>query len=118
MILSVPLITGQMISLPNLSRTLELLARIEGCTFRHSPVLQLIPILVFGSITIDPGNHTARKNDEILKPLSNLLCWLCLRKILEGVLTHQAILKEIWGFGYIGQTQYLRVFVSSAEEKD
>jgi two-component system KDP operon response regulator KdpE len=33
------------------------------------------------------------------------------------VLTHQSILKEIWGFGYIGQTQYLRVFVAQIRKK-
>jgi two-component system, OmpR family, KDP operon response regulator KdpE len=33
------------------------------------------------------------------------------------VLTHQSILKEIWGFGYVGQTQYLRVFVAQLRKK-
>jgi two-component system KDP operon response regulator KdpE len=32
-------------------------------------------------------------------------------------MTHQSILKEIWGFGYIGQTQYLRVFVAQLRKK-
>jgi two-component system KDP operon response regulator KdpE len=36
----------------------------------------------------------------------------------EGrVLTHQFILKEIWGMGYIDQTQYLRVFVAQLRKK-
>jgi two-component system KDP operon response regulator KdpE len=33
------------------------------------------------------------------------------------VLTHQNILKEIWGFSYIGQTQILRVFVAGLRKK-
>jgi len=33
------------------------------------------------------------------------------------VLTHQFILKEVWGFGYIDQTQYLRVFVAQLRKK-
>jgi two-component system KDP operon response regulator KdpE len=33
------------------------------------------------------------------------------------VLTHQSILKEIWGFGYVGQTQILRVFVAQLRKK-
>jgi len=33
------------------------------------------------------------------------------------VLTHQYILKEVWGHGYTGQTQYLRVFVAQLRKK-
>jgi two-component system KDP operon response regulator KdpE len=33
------------------------------------------------------------------------------------VLTHQYILKEIWGYGYVEQTQYLRVFVAQLRKK-
>jgi two-component system KDP operon response regulator KdpE len=33
------------------------------------------------------------------------------------VLTHQHILKEIWGFGYLEQTQYLRVFIAQLRKK-
>jgi len=36
----------------------------------------------------------------------------------EGrVLTHQYILKEIWGIGYQNDTQYLRVFVGTLRKK-
>jgi two-component system KDP operon response regulator KdpE len=33
------------------------------------------------------------------------------------VLTHQYILKEIWGNAYAEQTQYLRVFVAQLRKK-
>jgi two-component system KDP operon response regulator KdpE len=33
------------------------------------------------------------------------------------VLTHQYILKEIWGHSYVEQTQYLRVFVAQLRKK-
>jgi two-component system KDP operon response regulator KdpE len=98
-------------------RTMELLARIR-VALRHSPGNEANPILVFGSITIDLGNHTARKNDEILKLTSTEFALLALLAKNSGrVLTHQAILKEIWGFGYIGQTQYLRVFIAQLRKK-
>ena len=32
-------------------------------------------------------------------------------------MTHQYILKEVWGMGYIGQTQYLRVFIAQLRKK-
>jgi two-component system KDP operon response regulator KdpE len=36
----------------------------------------------------------------------------------EGrVLTHQYILNEVWGMGYINQNQYLRVFVAQLRKK-
>jgi two-component system KDP operon response regulator KdpE len=36
----------------------------------------------------------------------------------EGrVLTHGFILKEIWGMGYLEQTQYLRVFMAQLRKK-
>jgi two-component system KDP operon response regulator KdpE len=33
------------------------------------------------------------------------------------VLTHQQILREVWGPNYIDQTQYLRVYVGHLREK-
>ncbi len=32
-------------------------------------------------------------------------------------MTHQYILKEIWGVGYQSETQYLRVFVAQLRKK-
>ena len=98
-------------------RTMELLARIR-VALRHSPGNEVDPILVFGAITIDLVNHTARKNDEILKLTSTEFSLLALLAKNSGrVLTHQAILKEVWGFGYVGQTQILRVFVAQLRKK-
>jgi two-component system KDP operon response regulator KdpE len=42
---------------------------------------------------------------------------LLLAKNSGKVLTHQHLLREIWGFGYINQTQYLRVFVTQLRKK-
>jgi len=98
-------------------RTMELLARIR-VALRHSPGNEVDPILVFGAITIDLVNHTVRKNDEILKLTSTEFSLLALLAKNSGrVLTHQAILKEVWGFGYVGQTQILRVFVAQLRKK-
>ena len=98
-------------------RTMELLARIR-VALRHSPGNDVNPILVFDAITIDLVNHTARKNDEILKLTSTEFSLLALLAKNSGrVLTHQTILKEVWGFGYVGQTQILRVFVAQLRKK-
>jgi two-component system, OmpR family, KDP operon response regulator KdpE len=98
-------------------RTLELLARIRSA-LRKREVSNEIPYLTFQSLTIDLPNHIARKNGEILKLTSTEFSLLSLLAKNSGrVLTHQSILKEIWGFGYIGQTQYLRVFVAQLRKK-
>jgi len=98
-------------------RTGELLARIR-VALRQNQGSEVDPILTFGTLTIDLANHTARKNEEILKLTSTEFSLLALLAKSSGrVLTHQSILKEIWGFGYIGQTQYLRVFVAQLRKK-
>jgi len=98
-------------------RTGELLARIR-VAIRQNLAAGDNPCLTFGSLTIDLTNHTARKNGEILKLTSTEYSLLALLAKNSGrVITHQNILKEIWGFGYVGQTQYLRVFVAQLRKK-
>jgi two-component system, OmpR family, KDP operon response regulator KdpE len=98
-------------------RTGELLARIR-VALRHNPGSEVDPNLTFGKLTIDLANHIARKNDEILKLTSTEFSLLALLAKNSGrVLTHQNILKEVWGFGYVGQTQILRVFVAQLRKK-
>ena len=98
-------------------RTGELLARIR-VALRHVAGSEVSPILTFGNVTIDLANHIARKNENILKLTSTEFSLLALLAKNSGrVLTHQSILKEIWGFGYIGQTQILRVFVAQLRKK-
>jgi two-component system KDP operon response regulator KdpE len=98
-------------------RTGELLARIR-VAIRQSQGSSDNPNLEFGSLSIDLANHTARKNNEIIKLTSTEFSLLALLAKNEGrVLTHQYILKEIWGMGYIEQTQYLRVFMAQLRKK-
>jgi two-component system, OmpR family, KDP operon response regulator KdpE len=98
-------------------RTGELLARIR-VALRNKQGTEDDPNLTFGTLTIDLANHIARKNGEIVKLTSTEFSLLALLAKNSGrVLTHQSILKEIWGFGYIGQTQYLRVFVAQIRKK-
>lgn len=103
--------------LPKPFRTGELLARIRAA-LRHPAGGQVEPVLIFGALTIDLANHVARKNDEILKLTSTEFSLLSLLARNSGrVVTHQSILKEVWGYSYIGQTQILRVFVAQLRKK-
>jgi two-component system, OmpR family, KDP operon response regulator KdpE len=98
-------------------RTGELLARIR-VAIRQTHNTPVKPILEFGSLSIDLSNHMVRKNNELLKLTSTEFSLLALLAKNEGrVLTHQYILYEVWGMGYIKQTQYLRVFVAQLRKK-
>jgi len=98
-------------------RTGELLARIR-LAIRLSQNAANEPVLQFGSLYIDLANHIVRKNNELLKLTSTEFSLLSLLAKNEGrVLTHQYILKEVWGMGYIEQTQYLRVFIAQLRKK-
>lgn len=98
-------------------RTGELLARIR-VAIRQSQGSADSPSLSFGSLTIDLANHTICKLNEIIKLTSTEFTLLALLARNEGrVLTHKFILKEVWGMGYIEQTQYLRVFIAQLRKK-
>ena len=98
-------------------RSGELLARIRA-VIRAGENKTDSAILEFGSLNIDMVNHVVRKNKEIIKLTSTEYTLLCLLAKNSGrVLTHQYILKEVWGYGYIEQTQYLRVFIAQLRKK-
>jgi len=98
-------------------RTGELLARIRAA-IRQNKSPNISPQLVFGNITIDLDKHMAYKNNEIIKLTSTEFSLLALLAKNSGrVLTHQYILKEVWGIGQVEQTQYLRVFIAQIRKK-
>lgn len=98
-------------------RTGELLARIRS-GIRRNNTDEKNSILTCGNLQIDLIARTAKRNDELLRLTSTEYNLLSLFAKNEGrVLTHQYILKEIWGVGYQTETQYLRVFVGTLRKK-
>ncbi len=98
-------------------RTGELLARIR-VAIRQNQISAENPVVKFDTLTIDLANHTVRKNNELIKLTSTEFSLLAILAKNEGrVLTHQYILKEVWGMSYIEQTQYLRVFIAQLRKK-
>jgi len=98
-------------------RTGELLARIRSA-LRLNKGDDVHTSLSFNDLVIDIVNHTVHKRKELVKLTStefNLLALLA--KNSGRVLTHQYLLKEIWGNTYLEQTQYLRVFVAQLRKK-
>jgi two-component system KDP operon response regulator KdpE len=95
----------------------ELLARVRSA-LRISNEKAESPVLQFRSLSIDLPNHTVRKNNEILKLTATEFSLLSLLARNHGrVLTHQFLLKEVWGYSYLEQTQYLRVFIAQLRKK-
>ena len=98
-------------------RTAELLARIRSA-IRRNQLQNDSSIISCEDLEIDFGARIVKRNHEILKLTSTEFNLLALFMKNEGrVLTHQYILKEIWGVGYQTETQYLRVFVATLRKK-
>lgn len=98
-------------------RTAELLARIRSA-IRRNQSGNTNSLLECGDLKIDMAARTVKKNEELVKLTSTEYNLLALFVKNEGrVLTHQFILKEIWGVGYQAETQYLRVFVATLRKK-
>jgi two-component system KDP operon response regulator KdpE len=99
-------------------RTGELLARIRTAIRSKQQAADPDSVLTFQDLSIDHVNHIAKKEGKILKLTSTEFSLLALMAKNSGkVLTHQFLLKEVWGHGYIGQTQYLRVFIAQLRKK-
>jgi two-component system KDP operon response regulator KdpE len=98
-------------------RTGELHARVRAA-IRSGNTKGDSVMLEFGQLKIDLDSHIVLKEDIVIKLTSTEYNLLVLMARNQGrVLTHQYILKEIWGYGYIGQSQYLRVFIAQLRKK-
>lgn len=98
-------------------RTAELLARIRA-SIRRNQLENTNTVIECGDLQINLVARTVKKNNEPLKLTSTEYNLLTLFAKNEGsVLTHQFILKEIWGTGFQTDTQYLRVFVGTLRKK-
>lgn len=98
-------------------RTGELLARIRAA-IRRSQKTENVSTICCGDIEIDLIARIVKRKGETVKLTSTEYNLLALFAKNEGkVLTHQFILKEIWGYSYQTETQYLRVFVGTLRKK-
>ena len=98
-------------------RTGELLARLRSA-LRASNTEDGDTVLDFNELQIDLDTRTVKKNEEFIKLTSTEFNLLSLLVRSEGkVLTHQYLLRAIWGPGFINQSQYLRVFIGQLRKK-
>ncbi len=98
-------------------RNAELLARIRSAIKRNH-TQNVTNKLVFGQLEIDISARYVTNNGIVIKLTTTEFSLLTLLAKNEGrVLTHQYILKEIWGLGAQTETQYLRVFIGTLRKK-
>jgi two-component system, OmpR family, KDP operon response regulator KdpE len=98
-------------------RTGELLARMRSA-LRSSIVEEARPVITCDDLQIDLSERTVKKKGELVKLTTTEYALLAVLARNEGkVLTHQYLLRDVWGPGYINQSQYLRVFVAQLRKK-
>lgn len=98
-------------------RTGELLARIRSA-LRNSVNEDSEPVMIYNDLEIDLSSRTVKKCKESIKLTATEYALLALLFRNEGkVLTHQYLLREVWGPGFINQSQYLRVFIAQLRKK-
>ena len=98
-------------------RTGELLARIRTA-LRLNIITENSHVITFGSISIDLSLRIVRKNNEQVKLTVTEYTLLALLVKNEGkVLTHHFLLQEVWGPGFLNQSQYLRVYIAQVRKK-
>ena len=98
-------------------RTGELLARIRS-SIRLNQNAQLQQTILSDDLEIDLTSRTVYREKEIVKLTSTEYNLLVLLGRNQGkVLTHQYLLRSIWGLGAQTETQYLRVFIAQLRKK-
>ncbi|MBS3944975.1 MAG: response regulator transcription factor [Melioribacter sp.] len=97
--------------------TAELIARIRA-NIRRTQQPDNQSVIVNGDLKIDISKRLVYKNNEELKVTSTeyMLFYLFFRNI-DKVLTHNFLLKEIWGPVHTEDSQYLRVFIGQIRKK-
>lgn len=98
-------------------RTGELLARMRSA-LRSALPEENNAVINYKDLQIDLSARTVKKNNELIKLTATEYTLLALFAKNEGkVLTHHYLLREVWGPGFINQSQYLRVFIAQLRKK-
>jgi two-component system KDP operon response regulator KdpE len=98
----------------------ELLARIR-VALRHTAVLaqgNVEPVFETGDLRVDLGRRQVviRNEEAHLTPIEYKLLSTLVQHAGMAV-THQQLLREVWGPGYAGESQYLRIHMGHLRHK-
>jgi two-component system, OmpR family, KDP operon response regulator KdpE len=94
----------------------ELLARLRA-SFRRATTSGE-PVIEIGDLRIDLEKRAVLRDGELLQLTPHEFSLLRLFALNEGkLLTHQTILREVWGAAYQKESHYLHVYVSQLRRK-
>ncbi|MFZ6846938.1 two-component system response regulator KdpE [Undibacterium sp. RuRC25W] len=97
----------------------ELIARIRAHLRRRQPSnAQADSIFQFGEVSINFGLRTVTRGEEAvhLSPLEYRLLTVLARNAGK-VMTHQQLLKEVWGPNHSESSHYLRIYMANLRQK-
>ncbi len=96
----------------------ELLARVRALLRRLSDVGNTSPEIRLGDLTMNVASHEVTLGGEPLKLTRKEFDLLrVLAQNAGRLMTHQQLLREVWGKAHEEDTQYLRVFVGQLRQK-
>ncbi len=96
----------------------ELLARSRAAMRRHVRPDKVGAVVEIGRLTVDPGSHRVLLDGRTVKLTQKEFRFLRVLAQRPGaVVTHQQILREIWGPGHENDTHYLRILVRRLRQK-
>jgi two-component system, OmpR family, KDP operon response regulator KdpE len=94
----------------------ELLARLRASLRRATTSGE--PVIEIGDLRIDLEKRAVLREGELLQLTPHEFALLRLFALNEGkLLTHQTILREVWGAAYQKESHYLHVYVSQLRRK-
>ena len=97
-------------------RTGELMARIRSALRKNPEMAE--PVLKFEGLQIDFAARRVENENGLVKLTATEYDLLSLLARNDGkVLTHRFLLMEVWGPGYVNQSQYLRVYIAQLRRK-
>jgi two-component system KDP operon response regulator KdpE len=96
----------------------ELLARLRAALRRGAAHEPAPPVLRFGGLVVDLGRTLVHLDGELVHLTKTE--WALLESLVTNpgkLLTHQWLLRRVWGPGYGRESQYLRVYVRALRRK-
>jgi two-component system KDP operon response regulator KdpE len=96
----------------------ELLARARAALRRHRRVSGGEPVVRVGPLTIDLSARSVWLNGKrlVLTPKEYRLLQI-LTQHAGNVVTHQHLLREVWGGTHVNDSHYLRIFIRKLRQK-
>jgi len=96
----------------------ELLARLRAALRRTQGAEPLPPVLRYGDVVVDLGRRLVEVGGERVHLTKTE--WALLEALATNpgkLLTHQWLLRKVWGPGYAEESHYLRVYVRALRRK-